>query len=170
MHVISCLAGNGRVDTNIVNTGTGAATYRIEFQGLSPRQFLVGEGDWWRMPITGRPDGDFDVTVRRDGQTVSATTVTVSCDGAVPDVTDAEVQIVNACRADRGYLLFQFVNETAADASYVIQFENVPNRSTSASPYGQSVRAVTGRPDGIFDYIVRRDGVPAATGTVTVDC
>jgi len=169
-HVVSCLAGNGRVDTNIVNPGPGSAVYRIEFQGLTPRETSVLAGDWWRMPITGRPDGSYVVVVKRDGVTVSTTTVEVACDSAPPQVDVDEIQIVNACRAGNGYLLFQFVNPTAVSRGWVIEFEGVPNRSTSAAAYGQSVRAVTGRPDGTYQVTIRIDGVTQPSFPVTVAC
>lgn len=170
MHAVSCLAGNGRVDTNIINVGAAAAAYRIEFQGLTARQSTVEQADWWRMPITGRADGTYEVVVKRDAVTVSTTTLTVNCDTSPPQLADPEVRVVNACRAGNGYILFQFVNESDATKPYVIVFEGVTNRSTSASAYGGAVRAVTGRPDGEYGVLVRTGSTPIATMTVTVDC
>jgi len=169
-HVVSCLAGNGRVDTNIVNTGAATATYRIEFQGLSPRALAVAESDWWRMPITGRPDGDFLVVVKRDNAVVSSTTVTVSCDTTPPLLDEPQIQIVNACRGGNGYLLFQFVNDSDQTRPWVIQFSGIPNRSTSAAPYAQSVRAVTGRPDGTYEATVTSNGMLVDSFDVMVAC
>lgn len=169
-HVVSCLAGNGRVDTNIVNTGAAPADYRLEFEGLSPRQLTVNALDWWRMPVTGRPNGDYSVTVTRDGAAVSQTTVTVDCTESSGAVSGSDVQIVNACRAGNGYLLFQFLNPSAATRGYVIEFGTIPNRSTSAAPYGQTVRAVTGRPDGMYDWAIRTNGVITHSGQVEVNC
>lgn len=170
MHVTSCLAGAGRVDTNIVNPGPGSARYRIEFGNLSARELTVAALDWWRMPVTGRPNGDHDVTVLKDGEVVSQTTVTVNCSPNGSSVDGPEVQIVNACRAGSGYLLFQFLNATDAQRGYVIEFDSVPNRSTSAAAFGQSVRAVTGRPAGTHGYAIRTNGVITHTGQVQVDC
>lgn len=167
---VSCLAGNGRVDFNIVNEGTAPADYRIVFAGLTPRQRTVQPGDWWRMPVTGRADDLHPILVTRDTETVDDRIIEISCDDAVPDVSTPEVSIVNACRDGLGYLLFQFVNPTSSPNGYVIAFENVPNRSTTAAAYGQSVRAVTGRPDGDHSYVVRRDGVVIDGGSVAVDC
>lgn len=174
MHVASCLAGNGRVDTNIVNSTAGPATYRIEFGALSPRQRAVAALDWWRMPITGRANGVYPVTVTRDGQVISQTTVTVDCEIGSGTITGPEVQIVNACRAGNGYLLFQFLNPTATTRGYVIEFDpdtgNVPNRSTSADPFGQTIRAVTGRPAGSYPWNIRTNGVITHSGVVEVNC
>ena len=129
-HVTTCLAENGRVDTNIVNRGDEPAVYRIEFEGLTPRESLVEPGDWWRMPITGRADADYDVAVtRRVGggaaTTVSSTSVSVRCDSSPPQVDEPEVQVVNACRNGDGYILFQFANDTSDPAGYVIEFDGV---------------------------------------------
>lgn len=170
MHSVTCLAGNGRVDTNIVNTGAAAAAYRIEFGALSARQRTVAEGDWWRMPITGRPDGNHDVVIKRDGVIVSDTVVTVSCDSSPVVLPTPEVQVVNACRSGNGYVLFQFANNTDAPKAYVIEFEGVNNRSTTAQAYGGGLRAVTGRPNGVYDVLVRIGAVPVAEFTVTVAC
>jgi len=158
LHTVSCLGGNGRVDTNIVNVGASAATYRIEFAGLSPRQTLVQAGDWWRMPITGRPDGTYETVVRRNGAVVSNQSVVVRCDVEAPIVTDDEVQVVNACRGGDGYVLFQFANRSPQPRSWVIEVIGTPNRSTSAAPWGASVRAVTGRPDGTHEVLIRSGG------------
>lgn len=169
-HVVSCLAGNGRVDTNMINTGAATATYRLEFEGLSARALDVDPGDWWRSPITGRPDGDFLVVVKRDGAVVSSSTLTVSCDTAPPTLDEPEIQIVNACRAGNGYILFQFVNDTDQNRPWVILFSGVPNRSTSAAAYAQSVRAVTGRPDGVYEATVTSGGVLVDSFDITVAC
>lgn len=169
-HVVSCLAGNGRVDTNIVNTGVDAAAYRIEFQGLSPRQFTVPAGDWWRQPITGRPDADYTVVVKRAGVVVSDRTVTVSCDTDPPVIGADEIQILNACRAGNGYVLFQFLNSSDATKSYIIEFEGVNNRSTSTTAFGQTPRAVTGRPDGVYAVKIRSGFDTLAEFSVTVNC
>lgn len=166
----SCLAGNGRVDFNIVNAGASAAQYRIEFNGLSPRQVTVAPADWARVPITGRPDGQHRVVIRRDGNVIHDGSVEFSCDAVEPEVSSPEISIVNACRNGLGYLLFQIVNRTSSAAGYVITFENVPNRSTTAASFGQAVRAVTGRGEGDHAYTVRRDGAVIMADSVTVDC
>ena len=167
---VSCLAGNGRVDMNLVNTGVDSATYRIEFEGLSPRQSVVEPGDWWRMPVTGRPDGNYGIIVRRDNEIVVDTLAAVRCDTSPPAVPSPEIQVVNSCRAGNGYLLFQFVNETAAPRGWVIEFEGVPNRSTSAPAFGATVRAVTGRPDGTHAVRIRSGFDVIGTLDVVVDC
>lgn len=169
VQAVSCLAGNGRVDTNVVNAGPAPATYRIEFEGLSPRQSTLAAQDWWRMPVTGRADGDYRVVVKRDSTVVHDQTITVACDG-VPAITTPEVQVVSACRAGLGYLLVQFANPTETARGYVMTFPNVPTRSTTAAAFGQSVRAITGRPNGTYALRIRTDGVATHTIPVFVDC
>ena len=167
---MTCLARNGRVDTNIINVGNAAATYRLAFEGLSPRESVVASRDWWRSPITGRPDGDYTVTVLRNGAVVSSELLTVACDVEPPQVSGSEIQIVNACRGGNGYALFQFANPTAEPRGWVIEFDGVPNRSTGAQPHGAAVRAVTGRPNGEHAYAIRVGFDHIAAGTITVDC
>lgn len=170
MFATSCLATNGRVDINVVNTGASAAAYRIEFQGLSARQSTIDSLDWWRMPVTGRADGGYNIVVRRDGAVVAQTTVNVACDTTPAVLVDDEVRVVSACRNGLGYVLFQFVNDAATAKPYVITFEGVDNRSTTAAPYGQALRAVTGRPNGNYAATVTSDGAVVAAIDVGVDC
>lgn len=170
-HAVSCLQGNGRVDTNIVNVGSDPAVYRVEFEGLSPRQREVAAGDWWRSPITGRRDANYNVTVTRDGVVVSDQTVSVDCDAALGAVVgDDEVQVVNACRDGLGYVLFQLVNSSSAEKPYIIEFAGVPNRSTSAQPFGASVRATTSRPNGRYGVTIRSGTAIVERLAVEVDC
>jgi len=42
--VVSCLAGRGRVDMNLTNPTLADARYRLEFQGLSPRERTIVAG------------------------------------------------------------------------------------------------------------------------------
>ena len=171
MFNVSCLNGDGRVDTNLVNQGDDTAQYFVELGDLSRRGGgMVAPDDWWRLPITGRADGDYELAVIRDDVVVVATTVTVACDDEVPAVTNDEIRVVNACRGGNGYILFQFVNLTDESRGWVVEFESVRNRSTSTHSLGGSVRAVTGRPDGDHDFAIRVGDDYVATGTVTVDC
>lgn len=168
-HAVSCLAGRGRVDVNIVNVGAADAVYRVRFEGLAPRTRIVAEGDWWRSPVTGRTDGDYRIVVEREGTTIDDTTVTVDCTGAT-QVTEGPIQVMSACVNDRGYVLFQFVNPTAQAQGYVIQFAGVPNRSTSAEPSGAAVRATSGRGDGIYGVRVLSGAETIDVFAVRVDC
>ena len=97
------------------------------------------------------------------------TTVTVACDGDVR-VSQADVAIINACRGGYGYLLFQLVNDADDSQPYVIEFDNVPNRSALAEAHGAAVRAATGRPNGTHGYVVRAGGTVIDAGVVDVDC
>jgi len=153
LRAVSCLANNGRVDTTVVNTTEQSAVFRIEFGQLSPRERVLAPGDWWRMPVTGRPDGDHPLKVLRDGVSLVDSSIRVDCDGPTPRVTQPSVHVINTCRDGNGYIVFQLTNPTADVRSWIIEFDGVTNRSTSAPAAGAAVRAVTGRPDG--DYEVR---------------
>lgn len=169
-HAVSCLAGNGRVDTNVVNPGVDAAQYRVLFQGLTDRSRLVEGLDWWRSPVTGRSDGAYQVVVTRDGVVVSDQTVLVSCDTAPPVVSETEVQVMSACRNGTGYVLFQMVNASPDEKPYVIEFAGVANRSTTAAGFGATVRATTGRPSGSYGVTVRSGTSIVDAFGVTIDC
>ncbi len=171
--VSSCLAGNGRVDLNIINTDTTTSVYRMEFEGLTTRERTVNFEDWGRISVTGRLPGSYSVAVERDGAVILNTSVSINCALTVPPVSKPEITIVNACRGNgpnRGQVFFEFVNPTAAARAYVIEFQNVPNRSTTAAPFGQAIRGTTGRPDGTYNYLVRVGSATADSGLIEVDC
>ena len=168
-HVVSCLADRGRVDINIVNVEEGAAVYTVRFEGLAPRSRLVDEGGWWRSPITGRADGTYEVQVEREGVTLAEISVTVACDGA-PQVASEPIQVMSACVGGKGYILFQFVNAESQGRSWVIHFAGVPNRSTSAESSGASVRATSGRADGVYGVRVMSEGQTIDVFAVRVQC
>jgi len=170
-HHVSCLGGSGRVDTTIVNPSPpeDRAAYELRFEGLSPRGRLVDGGDWARLPITGRADGGYLVRVVRDGVEVSSQTVVVDCDDS-PTVSEDEVTVIVACRDGLGYVLFELVNPTAVRRGYVVIFEGVANRSQTAMPHAQAVRAVTGRPPGTYDVAVRVGSTVVYEQAVVVHC
>ena len=169
--VHSCLAGLARFDVNVVNTQTAVSTYTFNLQGQSPRTRVVEFENWGRMPITGRAPGSYTAEVLRDGVQILSDTVEVNCGAPVPPVSSPEVALVNACVAGNGFVLFQMVNPTNTPRPYVIEFEGLAtNRSTTAAAYGQAVRGRSGRPDGVFNYLVRTGSTVVANGAVEVDC
>lgn len=171
--VSSCLAGRGRIDVNIANPTDASQDYRVELEedrvGAEGFELVrtrrVDGRDWWRLPVTGRLDGAYSVTVHRGDERAASTRTTVSCAPGAERVDEPEVQVVNACRNGLGYILFLLSNDTAATRSWVIEFTGVPNRSTSAAPYGQTVRAVTGRPPGTYTATIGE-----FTFDIAVDC
>lgn len=166
---VTCLAGNGRIDLNIVNGDSVAHTYTITVGALSPRTNTVAALDWWRSPVTGRPDGPISATVEEDGVVIFNEQLEVLCDAA-PAVSTPEIDLISVCRGGLGFVAWQFANPTASSRVYLIEFEGVANRSTTAAAHGASVRGVSGRPDGTYDYTVRADGAVASQGTVMVTC
>lgn len=166
----SCLAGNGRLDANLLNTDTATSLYELQFEGLSPRQRQVAFEDWGRIRITGRRAGFYSVNVLKDGEPIASETVSFNCDAPEPSVSEPEVTVTSACRSDRGQVFFQMVSPSSSTKGYVIEFEGVSNRSTSAAAYGQARRGTTGRPNGEYDYLVRSGSTVVDEGVVVVDC
>ena len=165
----SCLAGYGRVDLNVVNRSS-AALYRLEFQGLNALSVNVGFKDWGRIAITGRPAGDYAYQIYRNNSLIMSDTVSLYCDQSSPSATHPEVTIVNACRYGNGYILFQMANSLSFARSYVVEFQGVSNRSTTAAAFGQALRGTSGRPDGLYSYSVRVGSTVLKTGQLVVDC
>lgn len=79
--MVSCLAGNGRVDIWVMNPGPDAAIYAVAFGALDTRRARVEVGESQRFTITGRPDGNHVLAVRRSGYTLATAVVPVACDG-----------------------------------------------------------------------------------------
>lgn len=169
MVIRSCLGGGGRVDLNLTNSGAQSATYRVEFEGLTPREVTVDPADWGRVSITGRPAGSYLLEVQRAGQIAFSERIGVAC-ADYRDVTLSGIQVVSSCRNDTGYLLVQVVNASEQPKPYVFEFPDVPNRSTTAAAWGQGVRAITGRPNGTYLLNVRSNGAKIAQRSVSVQC
>lgn len=166
---VTCLAGNGRIDVNIVNQDSTAHRYTMKLGALSLRARTVAAQDWWRSPVTGRPDGPIAVTVEEDGVVIYDAQLQVQCDGA-PAVSGPEIDLINVCRGGLGFVAWQFANGSANSRVYLVEFEGVANRSTTAAAYGASVRGVSGRPDGTWGWSIWADGTVAEQGSVTVSC
>ncbi len=166
----SCLAGSGRVDLNIINTESDSSVYRLEFQGLSARELTISANAWARFRLTGRPPGSYSVVVKRDNDVILATSLEVDCTEPVPVVSSPEITPLSTCSAGNGLVLFQAINPTNNTRSYIVEFEGVANRSTSAPAFGQSIRGVSGRPDGTYSYTVRTGATLLKSGQVTVQC
>ena len=169
----SCLAGRGRIDLNIVNTQTASSVYQLEFGSLSAREVTVPFEDRGRLSISGRLPNTYPAVVRRDDVEILNTNVTIDCSAASPPISTPEVTIINACRgntANKGQVFFQMVNPSDSSRTYVIEFENVPNRAKAAAAFGQALRGTAGRPDGTYDYTVRSGFTDIDSGQVTVDC
>lgn len=167
--VVTCLAGNGRIDLNIVNTDFVPHEYQVQIGSLSPRTRTVDGQDWWRSPVTGRPDGRIAATVLRDGEVILDRELIVACDND-PQVSTPEVRVLKACRGGNGFVAWQFANPTDQSRSYIIEFDGAPNRSTTAAPHGATIRGVSGRQDGTYRYTIKASGVVVRRGGVTVFC
>lgn len=167
---VSCLSGNGRIDVNLLGGDPYTSShYRVEIGDLAPRERTLKFFEWWRSPVTGRPDGPLRIRVFRNGLLAYDKDVVVACDTA-PSVDAPEITELNSCKESGGFILWQFANPTATTRGYVIAFEGVPNRSTSAAAYGAAVRGVSSRPDGEYRYTIRADGVLVREDTVRVSC
>lgn len=165
---VTCLAGNGRIDVNIVNEASTPATYTLQIGTLTPRQQTVGAKSWWRSPVTGRPDGPIDVTVLRDGVAVLNETVNVACDSN-PAVSEPEVRFLTWCIGGNGMVFAQMTNPTASAKSYVLDVNGI-RRSTTAQAYGAAWRGVSGRPDGTYTATVEVAGQAIESSIIEVTC
>lgn len=173
---VSCLVGNGRVDVNLQNHDATEATYVVQITGLSARSRVVDAYGNGRISVTGRSDGTYDVAVERDGVEIMTRTIEINCDDPNQDVVgDTEISFssfrtISTCRNGLGFVQFQFTNKSALAASWVIEFDGVPNRSTSASPWGQALRGTSGRPNGEYQASIYENGQLIGQPTIAVAC
>lgn len=172
VEAVSCLAGNGRLDYNIVNRGEAAAVYRIQIGALSPREFLVAPNTWWRSPVTGRRDGPIDINIFKDGEQIVDHIAYVSCDDPLaPEPESPEAQAFVYCVGGNGLVLVQIVNPSHEATTYIVDVGGI-RRSQTPQPRGAAVRGVSGRPDGVYE--VRAFAGPMQrmvySTTVTVAC
>lgn len=166
----SCLAGNGRFDLNVINPEASTANYRLEFEGLSAREIDVVPKKWSRIRISGRPPGDYQVVVKKNGNTILDTSLSIDCSVTTPQVSLPEITPMSTCLNSNGLVMFQMVNPSGSSRPYVIEFDGVSNRSTTAAPFGQTIRGTSGRPDGTYGFVVKTGGSALHSGFVNVDC
>ena len=172
VEAVSCLAGNGRLDYNIVNRGDAAAVYRIQIGALSPREFSVAPDTWWRSPVTGRRDGPIDVNIFKDGEQIVDHTAHVLCDDPLaPEPESPEAQAFVYCVGGNGLVLVQIVNPTDGIQPYIVDVGGI-RRSQTTQPRGAAVRGVSGRPDGVYEVRAFAGSMQSFvfSATVTVAC
>ena len=112
---VSCLAENGRIDVVVSNDTEAQVEVDIVLTGLSPRTGLVDVDDSRRFTITGRPDGDYQLSVRLDGVELVTQTLTVDCDPPAP-----ELAIAQCCLVGDGSIDVAVASAEADTAEYVV--------------------------------------------------
>lgn len=75
----SCLASRGRVDVHLLNRGAGPATFEVVVGILAPRTRTLAPGETARVSVTGRPNGDLPVVVRRNGSVIYDQVSPIAC-------------------------------------------------------------------------------------------
>lgn len=165
---VTCLNGGGRIDVNMVNSADEAATYRLQVGNLSPRERSVQPRSIWRSPATGRPDGEYRVTVTRDGAQFIDRTVTVSCD-QTPAVMAREIEFISWCIGGNGIVFVQLANPRSSSQAYILDVGGI-RRSTTAGAYGAAYRGISGRPNGAYEVTVEVVGRGSFTWWVEVRC
>lgn len=160
----SCLASNGRIDVSLLNTNSSSQTYTVAVGSLSARTKTLAAGAGGRITVTGRPDGDLDVVVKRGSTTILNRSVTVDCD---PNV---EVVVKSTCLAQNGRIDTTMMNTTSAPHTYAVAVGNLAPRNRVLAA-GESITvSVTGRPDGDLPVVVTRDGTQIYSTPETINC
>jgi len=74
-----CIAQQGRIDIALLNEGPDVGEYVVTI-GHIERVRTLDPGQSTRFPVTGRRDGDWPVTVMRNGVEIYSATEVVACD------------------------------------------------------------------------------------------
>lgn len=74
-----CAAGLGRIDVRIINTALDDAIYVVEVTGLAPREIELAAGNTGLVSVTGRPSGDYLITVRRNDEQIDTQMIMIEC-------------------------------------------------------------------------------------------
>lgn len=164
-HEVTCLAENGRIDTWLTNTGSSSVSAQVALTGLAPRDRTIGAGSTERVTITGRPDGDYDLTATAGGVTILAQAFAVTC-----DPPPAEVAVNNSCLSNNGRVDVTLTNLTATSAQYSVLIGALAPRSVAVVSGATGRITATGRRDGPLDVQVTRNGVALVTRTVDIVC
>lgn len=165
---VTCLAGNGRIDVNMVNEASTPAAYTLQIGTRTPRQQTVAAKSWWRSPVIVSANGPIDVTVLRDGVAVLNETVNVAC-GSNPIVSEPEVRFLTWCISGNGMVFAQIANPTASAKNYVLDVNGI-RRSATAEAHGAAWRGVSGRPDGTYTATVEVAGQAIESSIIEVTC
>lgn len=160
----SCLARNGRIDIFLQNLEAATATYEVSITGLAPRTATLNAEDRMRVTFTGRPDGDYTVRVRRNGDLVHEEVVVVDCDPDLPVVVET------SCFAGGGRVDTYLLNKGRGPATYAVTVGALSPRTIRLAPGQTAQIAVTGRRDGDYPVVVRRDGRIIYNRPVTIAC
>lgn len=83
----TCRAGNGYFLFQFVNPAASPAGYVIATESVNNRSTTAAPFGAAVRAVTGRYDGEFEVSVRRNGVEFFTTTLVVNCDGARPTPT-----------------------------------------------------------------------------------
>lgn len=161
-----CLAGNGRIRVSLQNSESTIGDFVVQFGPMAPRFRTLAPFVTDVVVITGRPDGDYPLTVTRNGAVVLSTMVQVDCD---PNPT-VEVDITNSCLADNGRIDVMLGNIGQSTAVYSVEFGDLGPRTRTLAPNGSTRVTITGRRDGVYPLTVSRDGAAIASETITVAC
>lgn len=161
----SCLAENGRFDVTLVNGGPESANFDVDVTGLPRRSRNLAVGQEMTVTVTGRRDGQYTITVYRDGELLDQTAFDVSCD-PIP----SEVAVEHSCLSGNGRVDVWLRNDTGAQATYDASITGLTSRRQVLAPGDLQRITWTGRRDGFYTVSVDRNGAQIFTENVQIAC
>lgn len=159
----SCLAENGRFDIELHNPTDSLAQYEVEVGHLERIRSLSSRAET-NVTVTGRADGQWEINVLRNGETVASLIKNVACDPQV------ETLVKDSCLALNGRIDAVIKNFGSSTATYAVFVGSLPARTRTVQPGSSSKVVVTGRPDGDLPVRILRNGSEIDAMTVSIDC
>lgn len=168
-----CLAENGLLRIRVGNPQSTSSTFSVNVGNLSPRVVSVAPNSTGRIGVSGRADGDYDITVTRrvnGGQVaepVYTDVASVACDAAP---LDAEVSVSLSCLSRNGLISVTLYNTTDTTRDYTVRFGSLPERARTVPAGGRKNITISGRPDGQHQLTVMRGNAIVRQVTAFVSC
>lgn len=163
-----CLSENGLFHVWVYNGTPEFTDMSVTVEGIQPRTVEVAPYGRSRVGVSGRRDGTYQISVNNGfGAEVFRENFVVACD---PPLPEQEVTILVGCLAGNGAIRTTLYNQTAATATYTVQVGALGERVRVVESGKVAQVTVTGRSDGAYQLLVKRDGVTARNVTVFVSC
>jgi len=170
--VTSCAAELVRVDVIFENRSENPATYLVTVThgDISHRKSSTatanGQG---RLAVTGRPnDRPIYVTTFRNGEEVDRGSVIRVCTSDSTTVDRATV--TTSCLGDNGLIRYALVNGRPVPSTWIISFDGLANRSTSAPARAVGFGGISGRADGTYTLTIRNAERIVYSQEITIAC
>lgn len=161
-----CDAVSGIVVT-LDNPGDAPVEFEVVVDGSVVDTVVVPAGGTDTVTAGPLGDGDHDVVVTADGQTIVDRTINVDCSDD-PIEVDVEAIAVGVCDEDGGLLVVDLVNEGDEPVDFSIVVDGVEVATETVTAGTETVEVPVA--EGVLDVVVIGDGETLVDDTLEIDC